>query len=54
MGIYANRVYVRRSWEFETLLAMPSSLSGWYDPQLQYGVVIFPTASQANEAWRSL
>ena len=45
-----NTVVVRSHDEYEALLVLPASLSGWFDPSTQTGVVKFPTIAAASAA----
>ncbi len=54
MMAHGNTIVVYSTKNFEALLVLPNSLSGWFDPAAQYGVVKFSTVAQANETWRKM
>lgn len=47
-------VQVRTQEEFERLLALATSLSGWFNPATGYGEVMFAMPSDAVTARRAL
>lgn len=47
---HGNTVIVYSHDEFERLLVLPTSLSGWFDPATSTGVVKFPSPQAAVAA----
>ncbi len=54
MIAHGNTVVVYSHDEFDRLLVLPTSLSGWFDPEKCTGVVRFPTIEAAHAARREL
>lgn len=50
MTAHGNTVIVHSHEEFERLLVLPTSISGWFDPVQRTGVVKFPTPAAAAAA----
>ena len=54
MMAHGNTIVVYSQEQFDELLVLPNSISGWFDPTKALGVVKFPSVSQAAEAFRRM
>lgn len=54
MTSYGSTVFVATHEEYEKLLARADSLSGWYDPRVGEGQVLFSSPAAAIAARREL